>query len=154
MLVMVAGFAFYDDLVFLVQKIRPTWQSGLWNGIGGKAERDETPLQAMVREFQEETGVRIENWDRFCSEIGPGYIVHFFRTTLAPQRGTEKWNYSNDAGERLAWTRISEMHSVHARSQFVGNLHWLVPLARDPRGLHRPVQVEAVSDIKMRPTWW
>jgi len=32
----------------------------LWNGIGGFAEPDESPRQAVIREFGEETRIRIE----------------------------------------------------------------------------------------------
>jgi 8-oxo-dGTP diphosphatase len=43
--------------VLLIQKNRPTWAAGCWNGVGGHIEAGETPIQAMVREFAEETGL-------------------------------------------------------------------------------------------------
>lgn len=43
--------------ILLIRKINPEWQRGLLNGIGGKIEAGETPMQAMIREFTEETGV-------------------------------------------------------------------------------------------------
>lgn len=56
----VLGFAF--DLqckrVALIRKKRPDWQAGLWNGIGGHRNGNETGAEAMVREFMEETGVK------------------------------------------------------------------------------------------------
>lgn len=57
----VLGFAF-DHLgrVALIRKNKPKWQAGLLNGVGGKVEEGETYLQAMVREFCEETGVASE----------------------------------------------------------------------------------------------
>ena len=30
---------------------------GLWNGVGGRIEKNETPLQACLREAHEETGI-------------------------------------------------------------------------------------------------
>jgi 8-oxo-dGTP pyrophosphatase MutT (NUDIX family) len=53
----VVGFLFSQDesKVLLVWKNRPAWQNGKLNGIGGKIEAGETPLQAMEREFKEET---------------------------------------------------------------------------------------------------
>jgi hypothetical protein len=53
----VLGFVFSEDSsrVLLVWKNRPAWQAGKLNGIGGKIEAGETPLQAMQREFREET---------------------------------------------------------------------------------------------------
>lgn len=53
----VLGFAFAGLDVVLIQKARPSWQAGRWNGIGGHIEEGEEPVAAMVREFQEETGV-------------------------------------------------------------------------------------------------
>lgn len=55
----VVGFMFSEDRQFvaLIRKNRPEWQAGKLNGIGGKIEEGETPIEAMVREFREETGV-------------------------------------------------------------------------------------------------
>lgn len=60
----VLGFAFDDlDRVALIQKERPAWQAGKLNGVGGRIEGREEVLDAMVREFHEETGVVLPNWD-------------------------------------------------------------------------------------------
>lgn len=37
----------------------PDYHSGKWNGLGGKLERDESPLEAAVREVTEESGLRL-----------------------------------------------------------------------------------------------
>lgn len=66
----VVGFQFnrYGDRVALIRKGRPEWQSGLWNGIGGKVDPGETPEAAMLREFKEETGVPQDHieWEPFA----------------------------------------------------------------------------------------
>ena len=53
----VTGFLFSKDAshVVLIKKINPQWQNGLFNGVGGKIETNETSIAAMVREFFEET---------------------------------------------------------------------------------------------------
>jgi 8-oxo-dGTP diphosphatase len=57
----VLGFAFAPSGdVALIEKKRPVWQAGLFNGIGGHREQSETAVMAMTREFAEETGVVIE----------------------------------------------------------------------------------------------
>lgn len=48
--------------VLLMEKRRPSWQAGQFNGIGGKLERSESAEQAMIRECQEETGLNIQTW--------------------------------------------------------------------------------------------
>ncbi len=52
----VLGFAFdKHDNVLLVQKTKPKWQMGLYNGIGGRIETwDKSDADAMRREFKEE----------------------------------------------------------------------------------------------------
>ncbi|WP_404468926.1 NUDIX hydrolase [Sutcliffiella horikoshii] len=34
---------------------------GLWNGVGGKIEGEESPLECVIREVKEETGIEINN---------------------------------------------------------------------------------------------
>lgn len=43
--------------VLLLNREHPSWM-GSWNGIGGKIEANETPLQCVIREILEETGMR------------------------------------------------------------------------------------------------
>jgi len=58
----VIGFVFDDkDRVVLIRKNRPDYLAGKLNGVGGKIEpTDRMPVDAMVREFDEETGVLLE----------------------------------------------------------------------------------------------
>lgn len=77
------GFMFSPDCkqVALIEKISPAWQAGKLNGIGGKAEPGETSLEAMAREFREETGVATETtqWTLFAALGSPHFEVHVFR---------------------------------------------------------------------------
>lgn len=93
----VVGFAFNPKKtqVVLIKKNKPDWQRGKLNGVGGKVEKMipetelqrahiETPHQAMVREFQEETGALLLKWHRFAvltfgKEEQPDAILHCFR---------------------------------------------------------------------------
>lgn len=72
----VLAFAF-DDLgrVALIKKARPEWQQGKWNGVGGKIEDfDAYPSEAMSREFEEETGVRISDREWKYAGRMDGYL--------------------------------------------------------------------------------
>jgi 8-oxo-dGTP diphosphatase len=60
----VVGFAFSktSNKYLLVEKLRPKWQEGCLNGIGGKIEPGELPMDAMDRECLEETGLILSPW--------------------------------------------------------------------------------------------
>lgn len=60
----VVGFIIVDKKeVLLILKNRPAVQVGKLNGIGGKIEENETPLEAMIRETKEESNLDILNWE-------------------------------------------------------------------------------------------
>lgn len=89
----VCGFAIDRTAkwVLLIQKNRPAFQVGKWNGIGGKVEPGESPIDAMVREFREECGIETEpaDWTNTIIMDGRGdearpekttnFRVHYFR---------------------------------------------------------------------------
>jgi 8-oxo-dGTP diphosphatase len=119
------GFLFNQNAacVALISKKRPEWQCGLWNGIGGHIEEGEAPIDAMVREFYEETGQHVEEWNLFAEIDGtPNYIISFFRSF-------------NDEALVKVKTTTDEVVMVNqvARLPFniVPNLAWLIPLALD-----------------------
>ena len=58
------GFLFNKarTYVWLIQKNKPDFQRGKYNGIGGAVEVGETYEQAMEREFFEEAGLKINSW--------------------------------------------------------------------------------------------
>jgi 8-oxo-dGTP diphosphatase len=147
---MVVGFLFDEDgKVALVEKTHPDWQRGLLNGIGGVMELGETPPDAMRREFVEETGVTGISWKHFATEIEPfGAYVYFYTA-----HGSANLPEKNDAGELLRWVDPVDIYSHMREERALGNLHWLLPLAQDPRPLQEPVVVHVRGDIRETPTW-
>ena len=121
----VCGFAF-DDLaegVALIQKKRPAWQRGKWNGIGGHVEPGEFSLAAMAREFREEAGVEVDGWEKFLIlRGGLAWNVHFFRAF-----GVDLDELESRTDEKVDWFHPSVMPRIGV----VPNLLWLVPLAAD-----------------------
>jgi 8-oxo-dGTP diphosphatase len=147
---MVVGFLFADSDVLLVQKMKPEWQKGFWNGVGGKDEDGEEPIDAMVREFREETKIDTarEDWHHFACETGPDYRTSFFASrlpgsfTVRPRIGA-----CNDVGEPLAWRDTRFISQL----QVIGNLRWLIPLAQDWRNIF--VGADTLDDIKEKASW-
>jgi len=141
----VAGFLFLRGRVLLVRKTHPKWQAGMMNAVGGEIEGIESPRDAMVREFNEEARLLTTDWFQFASEHGPGYEVHFFRHALSND-SSYRPPRENDKGEELEWCDPNGV-----KYPVIGNLHWLLPLAEDPRPIH--CMVETTGDIRKLVTW-
>lgn len=123
----VLGLLFRDNCtsLILIRKDKPRWQSGLLNGIGGKIESNETELQAMIREFKEETGVDTakSGWSQFCEMSGDGFIVYCFKA-----RDSDAWEKASTVESEL----IEKHHPDELNKQdCISNLLWLVEMALD-----------------------
>jgi len=82
----VLGFIFnrHRDEVLLIQKKRPEWQAGHWNGIGGKVGDklgglSETPNEAIVRECCEETKMDGAGFEHVITMLCDGGTVFIYR---------------------------------------------------------------------------
>lgn len=114
----------FDDLkehTALIQKKRPDWQAGFLNGIGGKIESGESPLEAMVREFKEETGVDTahDQWQRVVL-LQADFQVYVFRTIGNLHR------LKTMTDENIVIARVDQI-GIHT----ISNLRWLIPFCLD-----------------------
>jgi len=127
--------------VLLVKKLKPEWQAGYWNGIGGKMEKGESPVEALVREFREETGIstRPLEWAHMVTLVCPGGTVFFFRA-YAPTDIFEGFPRNNDNGEEIDWQEIEGLPE-----NTITNLRWLVPFCAYQK-LEHPIFVH--EDMK------
>ncbi len=124
----VLGFLFdiNDDTVLLVRKNRPSWQNGLLNGIGGKIEPGETPLEAMVREFKEETGLGGYEWDNFLTMKFSGEEKSKMYCFKATTSNVKDCKSENDVGEFIFSVPVKD---IYYRADKMKNLQWMIPLA-------------------------
>lgn len=123
----VLGFMFSIDRqnILLMHKNRPDYQKGLLNGIGGRMLEKETPIDAMIREFKEETSVQtyVHEWDQYAIMNKPGvFKVYCFRAF-----NNKLWEAKTITDEA-----IKIFHMV-VESEYMNNtvsgLTYLIPLA-------------------------
>lgn len=142
----VVGFLFDDrrQQVALLIKDKPDWQKGKMNGIGGKIEAGEKPIDAMVREFREEAGVDTDEnrWQHFASlQISPtsggrydgGEITCFkcFNTEYLQQ-------VHSTTSEQVVVLALDNVGNF----DLVPGAKWLIPLALHDHALKAVVVVK------------
>ena len=121
----VCGFLFSPNLhlVTLIEKQKPEWQKGKWNGVGGKIEPGEQERDAMSREFHEETGVFFppKTWNELTTLRGEDWEVTFFY----------KIDIAIFSVETKEIERVMFHDPKNLPENVIPNLRWLVPLAMD-----------------------
>jgi 8-oxo-dGTP diphosphatase len=133
------------------------YHEGKWNGLGGKLEPDESPLEAAIRELEEEAGLKLSadaftplgalQFPNFKPHKSEDWLVFVFEARVAESgkpwaRGPEgdlEWI----ARERVLSLNLWEgdrhfIPYVLAAKPFVGTIwydgprvarHWIAPLA-------------------------
>ena len=121
----VVGFAFSEDKVLLIRKNSPAWQAGKLNGVGGKIEdHDKEPVDAMVREFEEETGIKTTkgDWKPVCTMFEHNlFNVHVFKA-----------NIDTSAHQSITKEIVGEYLVDDIKNQItISNIPWLLALCQD-----------------------
>ena len=153
------GFAFSipGDEVVLIRKLRPAWQEGLLNGVGGHVEDGERPVDAMRREFKEEAGVWIHDWTHFatmyCDDpstgLEPGHpdaklaFVQFFSACM------------DTSGVCSCTDEVVGLYNPWKLPEdVISELYWLIPMALHIGGdsaewiqLHKMYEKELVLEV-------
>lgn len=118
------GLAFDESLkhIVLILKNKPAFLQGLWNAPGGKLEENETPLDCVVREYEEETGVIInsEQWIEIfdCKNDIMGYTLNVF---FAKNDNIFKATTTTD--EKIQIVKVDNLDMY----QLAPNIRWMVP---------------------------
>lgn len=125
----VCGFLFNPEMteVVLIEKNRPDWQKGKFNGIGGKIEPGEQDYAAMRREFIEETGVDIEDWKYFARLENAGWETYFYFAVSILYSEVKTMT-----DEVVHILRVEEINKYNV----IENLRWLIPMCKDSKHLH------------------
>jgi 8-oxo-dGTP diphosphatase len=120
--------------VVLVRKEKPAWQRGFLNGVGGKIEEGETPEQAISREFWEEAGVEVTDWEKTIVLTGEKFQVSFFRSF----GDVESVRAMTD--EKIVVHHIGDLSALAV----IPNLRWLIPMQLDDTLLW-PVHIKDIA---------
>ncbi len=128
----VLGFMFDQKSygVLLIQKIKPAWQAGKLNGIGGKIEPNENSLQAMQREFKEETGIDQFYWEWVTQISGDDWSVEVFTC-----KDDKIHDFASMEDEHVLYIPLDELHSYDV----ISNLDWLIPMCLDAKNINYKV---------------
>lgn len=106
-----------DDFLMLHRNSpdRPTDEhAGKWNGLGGKFELDESPVEAAIREVREESGLHLasKNFLHLGHLVFPNFKAH----------KSEDWHcFVFEA--RISPQLRSSLSSLHSGPE--GDLHWV-----------------------------
>jgi 8-oxo-dGTP diphosphatase len=119
----VVGFLLDPTLskVVLIRKLRPEFQHGLLNGVGGHVEDGESPDAAMEREFFEETGMRVPGWVEFLHLLSPDADLTFFRAVGNVHAVTTATD--EEVG-------VYGVPDVMDRCDTLPNIRWIIQMAR------------------------
>lgn len=137
----VAGFLFSSsgELVLLIEKKRPAWMAGIWNGVGGRIEAGETPLQAMIRKGEAETGLSPEihlfKWEHFATLDGRDFEVEFFSAFSDVVQFARK-----RTDETVRTFYVANL--AYRPFPLVSNVPVLIALALDRSGIRKPIHLQ------------
>lgn len=129
----VCGFVVTDNgYITLIKKNKPEWQKGKYNGLGGKLEAGETLHGAMRREFLEEAGKDVANWEHRVSLVGKDFTVNFF---IAFDK--EPFPLAECEEGDIIWANLSTVGSL---VNLIPNLKWIIPFCVQKQFLSIEVQ--------------
>jgi ADP-ribose pyrophosphatase YjhB (NUDIX family) len=137
----VAGFLFDDTrqkVALILKNHGPAAIVGKWNAIGGKrvdnsdlGVPDESATQAMWREFKEEAGVYVENWELFLILKSNRHAVPEWQVDFFCAFDSKKLScvHTIESEAVMIWN-LEELPVI------VPNLAWIIPMALNHKNEH------------------
>lgn len=140
---MVVGFMFNENEtdVLLIEKQKPIWQFGKFNGIGGKVEIGEKFSEAMIREFAEETGIIHATWRPVTLIGGTDWEVQVFTC-----KSDNVFDFKTMEQEKVNLLPLKELDSYN----LISNLYWLIPMCLDQ--LHGEINYDIYNATPAPPS--
>lgn len=120
------GFIFtpFLDKVLLIHKVRPHWQKGRTNGIGGQAKVKETFVACISHKTLAETSLIINQTDWMC--LGKLYSdtwqVRVYSTIYFGKLSDAK----SEKKEKVEWVSIKNLPL-----NVIDHVRWIIPFAID-----------------------
>ena len=112
--------------VLAARRTSPASAAGRWEFPGGKVEPDETEADSLVREIEEELGVRITvaRWLEGAEEIGEQYLL---KVAVAMIEAGEPTPAEHDQIRWLAPAELGAVDWLDADRPFLTELSHLLP---------------------------
>lgn len=120
------GFLFNQTLtkVLLIHKLKPDWQKGKINGLGGKFEQDEDAFTCIAREVEEESSIRTtpSEWKK----IGELHSSKWVVDVMAMIYNSDENNAKSMEEQKIDWRSVDSLPV-----NIMSNLSWLIPMCKD-----------------------
>lgn len=121
--------------VLLVEKKKPKWQAGRWNGIGGEIEVfDVEPFMAMERESREETGHYDFDFEHAITFVCPGGTIYVYKSNSE----VDEIPFKQTENEQLLVFPLRNLPS-----NMMTDLKWIIPVCLS--NLQFPIVVQQNS---------
>lgn len=136
--------------ILLLNREKPEWM-GVWNGVGGKIRLQESPLECILREVKEETGIHLKGgsvqykgdvtWTNpegsyyggmhvFIAELPSEYV---FPTPVKTEEGILDW-------KKKSWI-------LHPKNEGIANLKYFLSVLFDDDKLFQHNFVYRENDV-------
>lgn len=123
--VLLLPFSRNADKLLLIRKKYPDWQIDKLNGLGGIMKPAETPIEAAVRKFENETGIKTEHsmWRHFATITYSEAVLYcvVMRSNVIFQYGSR--------GEEVILFNVQDVVARKLADEIMQDLHHLVPMA-------------------------
>ena len=100
-----------EDQILLLKRSEKTSRAHGWDFAGGSVDRGESPLEAVVREVSEETGLTIDTVRTLSTSHGHvkdrEYVLLGFSARLSSGEVTLSWEH-----ESYQWMTLEEVKSI------------------------------------------